>query len=163
MSVWIVSFLAFCCVCVLECWDPRARELKKTQVWVLLRNASFVVTHRFTYPSTRTVSFKRLYAPFHLNRAFPSTLLPLRVLFMSQNAEENGAQAEAHKTEHQRYAVCVTAISILTASAVSLNYHPYNAFNPLQCSVQFVFNVVHLPTNQLWVKTEHSNSLLQTQ
>ena len=34
-----------------------------------------------------------------------STHCLLRVLFMSQNAEENGAQAEAVKTEHQRYAV----------------------------------------------------------
>ena len=87
-----------------------------------------------------------------------STHCLLRVLFMSQNAEENGAQAEAVKTKHiNGTQSIVTAISILTASAFSLNYQWQNAFNPLQCSVQFAFNVVHLPTNQQDIKTEHSN------
>ena len=106
MSVWIARKLAFCCVCVLLCWDPRACELKKNASLLLLRNASFLYTHRFTYPPTRTVSFKK--SSTHRFNARAETINPfclLRVLFMSQNAKENGAHAEAVKTEHQRYAV----------------------------------------------------------
>ena len=82
----------------------------------------------------------------------------LRVLFMAQSAEENGAQEEAMKTEHINGTQSIlTAISILKASAFSLNYQWRNAFNPLQCSVRFLFTVVHLPTNQKDIKTEHSS------
>ena len=57
----------------------------------------------------------------------------------------------------------VTAISILTASAFSLNYRWQNAFNPLQCSVRSLFNVFHLPTNHKAIKTLHTSFCLQPQ
>ena len=81
-----------------------------------------------------------------------STHCFLRVLFMAQSAEENGAQEEAMKTEHIN-----GTLSILKASAFSLNYQWRNDFNPLQCSVRFLFTVVHLPSNQKDIKTEHSS------
>ena len=44
-----------------------------------------------------------------------------------------------------------------------LNYRWQNAFNPLQCSVQSLFNVFHLPSNHKAIKTLHTNFCLQPQ
>ena len=44
-----------------------------------------------------------------------------------------------------------------------LNYRWQNDFNPLQCSVQSLFNVFHLPSNHKAIKTLHTSFCLQTQ
>ena len=164
VSVWIARKLAFCAFTFCSAGTHAHASWRKTQVWAVAETqVSSYYTHRFTYPPTRTVSFKKLYAPFQCKSwnnqpiascAYCSCLKMLRKTVHKQKLLKqsiNGTQS------------IVTAISILTASAFSLNYQWQNAFNPLQCSIQFVFNVVHLPTNQQDIKTEHSNWLLQTQ
>ena len=163
VSVWIEINLAFSAFTFCSA-GTHAHVLLLRNASLLLRNASFLL-HALFHLSKHTVHghhrFIHLYAPFQCksrnNQCIASCVYCswLKVLRKTVYKKKLSKQSK-------RYAVHSNGYFHSQVSAFSLNYQRQNAFNPLQYSVRFLFNVFHLPTNQNAIKTEHNSWWEQT-
>ena len=150
----------YICLILLQLGPTRTRAAAEKRKFSPTRTVSFIQTHcswtSSFHSSLRTVSFINLYAPFQCksrnNQCIASCVYCswLKVLRKTVHKKKLSKQSK-------RYAVHSNGYFHSQVSAFSLNYQWRNAFNPLQCSVRFLFTVVHLPTNQKDIKTEHSS------